>query len=151
VPLHCTCCSSSLCHISKPGAPDGSHQNWVQEKEFLCWPAVNALPNITLEVVDVCWEGTVLACGQLFVLQNPQIPFCRDASHPVVLIMYLEVIPWQTQDFAFLLVEYHVIPFSLILQPIQLPLNGSTLNSSAAMLYHLQTSWTCTLSKHSGH
>jgi len=77
----------------------------------------------------------------ILVSTRAQCLFRRAAFHLIGLqpIQVRGVIPLQVQDF----VELHEIPVGPFLQPVEVPLDGSTtswsMNSSSQFCYHLQT------------
>lgn len=75
----------------------------------------------------LCWKGTLLAYRQLAV-QDPKVHLCRAAFQPVGprYVLVHGVVPPQMHDFSLPLVEPNEIPCCPILQPVLVPLNGST-------------------------
>ncbi|KAK4828308.1 hypothetical protein QYF61_025320 [Mycteria americana] len=99
-----------------------------QGKVHLPQPAGNTPPDAAQDTISLlCCKGTLLAHVQLGVHQDPQVLFCEAAfklsgsQH----ILEHEVVPSQVKDFA-LLVELHEVSISLLLQPVEVPLDGST-------------------------
>ncbi|KAF1440525.1 Zinc finger RNA-binding protein, partial [Pygoscelis papua] len=76
----------------------------------------------------LCCKGTLLAHVQLGVRQDPRVLFCQAAfqlggcQH----ILVHGVVPRWLQNFALPLVELHEIPIGPFLQPVEVPLDGST-------------------------
>ena len=102
------------------------HQRWVEGKDYISQPDSNALPNAAQNIFNVfCGKGTLLTHIQLGV---HQVLFCKAAFHlggPQHILVCEVVLP-QVQDFTLPLVEFHEVLVSLFLQPVKVPLDGTT-------------------------
>lgn len=67
--------------------------------------------------------GHVTCLCSAYCLPGHAVLFCKAASQP---LLVHEIIPPQVQDFALAIVELHVVPVSLFLQPAEVPWDGSS-------------------------
>ena len=106
------------------------HQHWIKGKDHLPWPASNIWSSAAEDTFALLsCKGTLLAHTQGGVHQDPKVLSCQVAfqpSGPQPVLLVHGVVPPQKQNFALPLIALHEVLVSPFLQPVEVPLDGST-------------------------
>jgi len=103
------------------------HQCWIQWDNHLFWTAGYAVFDASQDLdCPLGCQGTLLSHMNPAVNQHSQTPFCRAGLQPLVsqFILVTGVTPPQVQNPAFGPVKGHATGDCLMLQSIQIPLQG---------------------------
>lgn len=127
-------CSSTSFFPPSPAQTSAWVQGWGEEADG--WPL--SLPNCTgqpgIQPWNKCSLGAHTSFFFLTTVLSISIPHHQDSPSGLPLQSYfpdrwhvleLEVVSSQVQDCTFLLTEFHEVPPSLFLQPLEVPLDGS--------------------------
>lgn len=126
--LVCSCLPGAGEPWPVPSISDVPQQGWEERKDHLLQPAGNVLPAAPQDTDDhFGHEGAFLAHGQLGEPSDLQVLFCRAdfwSDSPLTVLLY-GIKLHMVQNFAFPFAEFHEVPVSPFLQPIEAPLDAN--------------------------
>lgn len=95
--------------------PGRSYQGWAEGNYHFLWLANHTLPDAVLDTINLCCEGTFLACFYLGIYQDHHIFPCQAALDQTC-SQCLGLFPPQVQNFSFPCVEFLLTHFFSLLQ-----------------------------------